>query len=186
MFSVRPFSELYQLMMTYVETSVPTLEAEMSLCRNLHFKRMRDHLPFWQRASGPSIPKKWRLARSKGDTNCGVRPIRLTLLRLAATEGFGSILSTLRDRGYKDWLILMILATRRWMPGPRYRWGKALVLPNLAKRYTDFLTRTKTVADPIVDASLLDPETIEVQRSVAMFAIAQSWGLRVRQITPDV
>ena len=116
-----------------------------------------------------------------------IAPVRKTLVRLRSSSRFNQWVSDLRDEGYMDWQILLILSNQVM------NFRVNLISPTFhPERHTELckeikiMNREETDADPYFPEELLcDPQS-EGPMMSSLIATTSTWGLQLRRSTPDI
>lgn len=113
-----------------------------------------------------------------------IRPIRKSLPIWMNDSGFAEKINKLRARGFKDWMIVLIISTM----AANYRANKLYGNFSLEVAMTktrNLMAKEESEDDLNVPLGIFTDEAIEVQINMTYGAIANTWGLEVRNKCPD-
>ncbi|MGH2869451.1 MAG: hypothetical protein ACRDNK_18050, partial [Solirubrobacteraceae bacterium] len=141
----------------------------------------------WQSGPGPTYSRE---AAGEMNTNRYERfqpTLRITLPRLLADAQFRDVVAKLRSEGWKDWHVLVAIASRTQslrIQVSGYT-QEDLADPELRKKFERAAFEPEDPKWPQPPASLYTYDDLAWARKVAMLNVVKIWSLEVRQPTPD-
>lgn len=184
-FAIRPYAELYEYFFPekdFVQTARTDLKPLFS---DQKFEVSEHEQLAWIDTDGPGYSKKKSQEYIKNRYRQVIKPIRYTLPKLLKNEGFRSQIKKLRNDGYLDWEILLIIANicidyraKKKLPNNSYD-------DEFKKVMTELMTSEEKEDDLEVPVNIFIEKRIEIQKNLSLAAIAQTWGLIIHSMTPD-
>lgn len=184
-FAVGPYSELYAEFLPEAEFSSLPCNKLLPLLPSLGFQAS-EHLQLaWIAEDGPGYSKDLASEFLANRYSQAIKPIRLTLPRLLADDGFRAVLRHLRDDGYLDWEILLMVSNI--CVDYRVKLQVPVTAPPSAQTriLLGLIGREEKEDDPAIPPSVFTEERIEIQKLVSLGSIANTWGLELHMQTPD-
>jgi len=184
-FNVRSYSELYLEFLEEDHFNLPYRGSLLFLLPHMEFKSQEYDLLKWVDEDGPGyseeLAKKIVINRYEN----AIKPIRYTLQRLLGNEDFRYQINRLKKEGYLDWQILLLIFNITL----NYKLNQLITRDTpLDKRnqiYESLISSEEEENDVEVSPSLFTQEIFEFQWKFQLGAIAKTWGLELRQKTPD-
>lgn len=184
-FTVRPYSELYAVFLSEEHFNSPNRGSLTPLFAHMEFEPLESDQLKWLDKDGPGYSeeraKEFIVNRYKNAFN----PVRLTLPRLLKNERFRRVITQLRNKGYLDWEILLLISNICL----NYRVNQLIPtgapLDEQKEIGQSLMFREETESDMDVPASVFTQENIAIQEKFQFATIAKTWGLELHQKTPD-
>jgi hypothetical protein len=185
-FAVRPYAELYAGFLTEDEFRFPNRRSLSPIFPNKEFEALEHEQLKWINSDGPGYSKEKANEILVNRYAAAIKPIMLTLPRLLAKEQFRDAISGLRNEGYLDWEIMVLIANicidyrvKQLLP------LKASPDEKYLKLVKDLMFREEKKNDVEVPAEIFTKDRIDIGKRIQLAAIAVTWGLQLHQQTPD-
>lgn len=184
-FSVRPYSELYTEFMPESEFNASVRQSMKPLFSSCPFEHEEHEQLAWKRSDGPEYSKERAKEYLGNRYEKGIRSIRMSLPRLLKDHAFRDQIQKLRESGYLDWEILLIVANI--CVDDR---AQSLLRPMASRdeqvRVTrDLIFREETENDKPISSAIFTEERVALQKQIFLGSVAKTWGLVLHQQTPD-
>lgn len=184
-FSIRSYAELYAHFITRemfdavgrVSLQPLNATAQFEHAAYVELSPRLDPGPgYSETRSKEHIANRYRLA---------IKPIRYSLPVLITDPGFVRQIQRFRERGYKDWFILVLVAN----VAAEYR-GQQLAGPHAShetqtRAMEREMQREETTTDDPVPAHIFTAERMDLQANIMALTVAKTWGLAMRGQTPN-
>ena len=141
----------------------------------------------WQTGLGPNYSKETADEMNTNRYEKFAPSLRITLPRLLADAQFRETVARLRAEGWKDWHVLVAVASRTQslrLQVTGYT-SKELADPELQKKLSRVAFEPENPGWPQPPAFLYTYDDLVWARKVAMLQVIKYWRLELRQSTPD-
>jgi len=114
-----------------------------------------------------------------------IRPIRRTLPRLLQREEFRVLVQKLREDGYLDWQILLMISNMA------VDFRVNTLIPRSASQEAhmallgELISREETANDIEVPHEIFTEEAFTIRKQIHLVAVARTWDLVLHRDTPD-
>lgn len=184
-FIIRPYSELYAAFLSEDNFNSPYRGSLTPLLPDMQFESQESDQLKWIDEDGPgySVERAKEIVLSRYQNT--IKPIRLTLPKLLKDDGFRRVITQLRNKGYLDWKILLLVCNICL----NYRLNQLMPPYSSLEKQKEIgqslMFREEKESDIEVPASVFTQENIAIQEKLMVAAIAKTWGLELYQKTPD-
>jgi len=184
-FIVRPYAELFAEFLSLNDFTTPDRDNLVPLLPSLKYEDNEHEQLEWIQSDGIGYSKERAEEFIKNRYKNALKPIKFTLTRLLEDEGFRDSISSLRNEGYLDWCILLMVSNIII----DYRANQ--LIPNtapLAKQVEitkKLMFKEESENEIEVPLSIFTKERFNIQKKITIAAIAKTWGLEIHQKTPD-
>jgi hypothetical protein len=184
-FAVRPYAELYVQFLPLSMFEAVGRQALSPLRPDWEFNSVEHPELAWIDDPGPGYSSEKAREFLNNRYATLIRPIRLTLPRLLQDDGFRSLLQKLKEEGYLDWQILLMVSNI----AVDYR-VNALSSGNTSPEaqvtlLQELMFREETEDDVKVPADIFTEETFNLRKKLHLAAVARTWELLIHRDTPD-
>ncbi|MBZ4038273.1 hypothetical protein [Novilysobacter selenitireducens] len=182
-FLIRPYWELY------VELAVPeTFSSRFSRAirpEDAEDIRLREHAELkWPDGPGPGYSKERAEEFLRNRYRRAISPVRKSLLRYRSSPRFISWVEGLRSEGMLDWQILNLIANT--VVDFRVKAKASSFDPSGYRNLTmEIMSSEESDIDFEVPEDVLYGDDLVAQKKIAVAANAHTWGLVIRQDTPN-
>lgn len=183
--SVRPYADLFRNFLSRIQFEHQLGHSFNPILPEEKFHQVEHAELAWRSDSGPGYDHESALRDIENRYVKAVRPMRLTLARWRDNQIFQQFVGRLRSKGFKDWLILLVLSNvvANFRANLIPQQGKAL--EQIRQTSYEIMHRDEEDSDPEVPISLLEREDIDFQISITLSAVAKTFGLELNQTTPN-
>ena len=139
----------------------------------------------WQDGPGPTHSRDRADELLQTRYTALAKSLRITVVMLASSQEFRSIVGELRTMGWLDWHILTAVANI--VMNYRFPSDRFYILSEATQRemMEAALRPESATADP-VPIGLFTPDAMNSNRQLAMMSLLNHWGLECHQRTPDI
>ena len=126
-----------------------------------------------------SMAKKYLQSRYKKT----IKPIKLTLQKANKNENFKKVLNSLKNEGFLDWQLLLIIMNTVLNYRSHQNGFKSIEIQTHLQK--EMMSREELESDREIPIDLLSTR-IAYHKDPTIGAIAKTWGLVIKQSTPDM
>ena len=184
-FSVRPYAELYTEFIPESEFNVSVRQSMRPLFSTYPFEHQEHALLAWNQSDGLGYFKERAREYLKNRYEKGIRPIRRSLPRLLKDQDFLSEIKKLRESGYLDWEILLIVANICVDDRAKSLLRPMASIDEQMRVTKDLIFREETEDDKPISPAIFTEERVAIQKQCFLGSVANTWGLVLHQQTPD-
>jgi hypothetical protein len=184
-FSVRPYSELYTEFMPESEFNASVRQSMKPLFLSCSFEHEEHGQLAWKRSDGPGYSKVQAEEFLKNRYEKAIRPIRNSLPRLLKDHAFPGHIKKLRESGYLDWEILLIVANICVADRTQSLLSSTVPFHEQERVIKGLMFREEAESDKQISPSIFTEERIALQRKILLASVAGTWNLVLQQQTPD-
>jgi hypothetical protein len=185
-FAIRPYAELYEYFFPEKDFDQIARSDLNPLFSDQRFEVLEHEQLAWIDKDGPGYSKKKSQEYIKNRYRQVIKPVRYTLPRLLKNEGFRSQIKKLRNDGYLDWEILLIIANICIDYRAKKKLPDNSTDDEFKKVMIELMTSEEKEDDLEVPVNIFNEKRIEIQKNISLAAIAQTWGLSIHRMTPDI
>jgi hypothetical protein len=184
-FSVRPYAELYSWLLQESESHFPARKLLCTLLPSYIFNISEHGQLAWVQKDGQGYSRARSEVFLENRYKRASNTIRLTLPRLLRNEQFASLTQELRQQGYLDWEVLVIVANICIDYRIKQMVGPGAPLETQARILAELYDREEQEYDPEIPPAIFTKERFEIQKRIVVASIAKTWGLEIHHQTPD-
>lgn len=184
-FSVRPYSELYAEFMPEDEFNVAARKSLKPLLSAYPFEHDEHSQLAWNRSDGPGYSRNRAREFLTNRYEKAIRPIKLTLPRLLKDRDFLSQIKKLRESGFLDWEILLIVANICVDDRVKNLLRPTASIDEQSRVMMDLMFHEETEADKSISPAIFTEERVALQKQIFLASVTNTWGLVLHQNTPD-
>jgi len=184
-FSVRPYAELYAEFMPEDEFNMSVRKSLKPLLFSYPFEHEGHTQLAWNQTDGSGYSKEQAEEFLKNRYEKAIRPIRRSLPRLLKDQAFLGQIKKLRESGYLDWEILLIVANICVADRVQSLLPPTAPLHEQERVMKELMFREEAESDKQISPSIFTEERVTLQRKIFLASVAGTWGLVLQQQTPD-
>ncbi len=184
-FSVRPYSELFSELISEDNFNADCRSSSFPLADPIALED-KCHLELkWKDGPGPGYTREKAVEAINNRYKRAIKPICLSLPLWNKSGNFQEFVRALREEGYQDWHILLFLANHTVNYRVNMLAGVGAPMERFRELSMELMFREETKDDIPVPVTLFTKADLEPPKFTTIMAIAQTWGLVVKQQTPN-
>ncbi len=185
-FFARSYSECYSEIIRQSDFDI-TLRSSFQPLNSKREFHLKEHKALsWVDNPGPGYTRKLAEKYLKNRYERSIKSIRLTLPKLLTSMEFRDKIQKLKEEGYLDWQVLMLIMNLSLNYRVREIGGVGLSMEEQMRISRQIMYQEESEESIEIPLEVFSDEAINLQKSMLAPAASKIWGLSIKQKTPDL
>ena len=184
-FSVRPYAELYAEAISKAMYDKTKRGSVRPPWYGRKFAHVVPQEMSWIDIPGPGYSKVKAQQFIQNRYRNAIRPIRNSLVKLLENSDFRTAIRAMREEGYRDWHILLVISNVIVQHRMESRFGSKADSRELSKETMKEMWRDEPADSEVPSMKLFSREVIDLRKKFTWVTIGKTWGLEAPRRTPD-